>query len=81
MELTIIHSGSEIIAESANESFPITLQGLNVDWVRELSTPMGKKKANYQGVIDEGQMKGSFSIIGGMMAGRSMNWHAKRIEK
>ena len=80
-KITIVQDGDTATGTGDQGDFAITINGNQVSWEQEASTPMGKMDIRSVGTIkDENNMAGTLTMSGGPMAGQEMQWTAKRIQ-
>ncbi|MEO9871944.1 hypothetical protein [Ekhidna sp.] len=78
-DISIKQDGSKATVWSNEGEYVMTIDGQNVSWDRNITTPMGAMAASFKGKIsNENRMSGTSSFSSGPMSGRSMNWSANR---
>ncbi|MCG8385591.1 MAG: hypothetical protein MJA30_08635 [Cytophagales bacterium] len=81
IDLVITQNGSTAIAKTKKEEFTITIDGDQLSFSRERSTPRGKMTLDFKGTATPGTMEGISKATSGPMAGREMEWSAVKKEE
>ena len=80
IDLVITQNGSTAIAKTESEEFTIRIDGNQLSFSRERSTPMGKMTLDFKGTATTETMEGTSKATSGPMAGREMEWSAVKKE-
>lgn len=80
IDVVITQNGTTALAKAKKEEFNITLDGNQVSFSRERSTPMGKMIMDFKGTATNETMEGTSKATSGPMAGQEMEWSAVKKE-